>query len=97
MSMNPTITEFSPGLIRAGLAEYVPMDADEVSRWMQTSVGASVRFDVPRRNQGQIVEVAYGALGAGEAGRGDPWMRVIDRSDGSTTFWRLVAVSETGV
>jgi hypothetical protein len=49
-----------------------------------------IRFDVPRRNQGQIVEVAYGTSGRGEADRGDPFMRVVDLSDGlPPDYYRL--------
>ena len=39
-----------------------------------------VRWDVPRPNQGQIVEVAYGATDRDEACHGDRWQRVTDRS-----------------
>lgn len=50
-----------------------------------------VRFDVTRRNDGQIVEIAYGGFGAAEHGRGDPWMRIIDRSVGpGATYYRRV-------
>lgn len=39
-----------------------------------------VRFDISRRNQGQIIEVAYGGYSAAEHGPGDPFKRVEDRS-----------------
>lgn len=42
---------------------------------------ADVTFHVPPRNQGQIVEVAYGADSAGLVFR-----RTLDRSDGSTRY-----------
>ncbi len=55
----------------------------------ESDVPAGVRFDVPGSNQGQIVEVAYGAVGSRyEAGEGDPWQRVTDRSDGKVTYYR---------
>ena len=57
-----------------------------------------VRFDVPGRHQGQIVECAYGGdrRHAREHDEGDPWMRVTDYSEpvGSperTTYYRRVA------
>lgn len=51
-----------------------------------------VRFDVPRRNQGQIIEVAYGDFGRSPNDNGDPWKRVVDRSDGSVQYYRRVEV-----
>jgi hypothetical protein len=51
-------------------------------------VPEGVRFDTPRRNQGQIVEVAYGTLGRAEAGSCDPYMEVIDRSSGERRTYR---------
>lgn len=50
-------------------------------------------WDVPRQNQGQIVEVAYsdGAPprpGRAENNRGDLYQRVRDTSDGSVTYYR---------
>jgi hypothetical protein len=39
-----------------------------------------VTFDVPPRNQGQIVEVAYGDFGRAPNDHGDPWKRVQDKS-----------------
>ena len=45
-----------------------------------SAIPIGVRFDVPRRGQGQIVEVAYGGLGAAEHDVGDPWRRTTDRS-----------------
>lgn len=57
-------------------------------------VPAKVRFDVPRRCQGQMVEVAYGGFSRGEHGYGDPFMRVTDYSlppadPGRVTFYKL--------
>ena len=52
---------------------------------------ASVRrFDVPRRFQGQIVTYAFGRAGyvGDESGVGDPWLRVYDASDRTTTYYR---------
>lgn len=46
-----------------------------------SEVPAGVRWHVPRRNQGQIVEVAYGGFGRGEMDAGDPYKRVEDRSE----------------
>jgi len=54
------------------------------TRWLACTIDdipGAVRFDVPRRNQGQIVEVAYGTMGRAEADVGDPWKRVIDRCE----------------
>jgi len=54
--------------------KYAPIAAADVP--------ATVRFDVPRRNQGQIVEIAYAAWPrtAGEAGHGDRYQRIVDGS-----------------
>ena len=57
----------------------------------ESEIPADIRFDVPRRNQGQIVEVAYGTFSRGEAGPGDPYKSVYDRStQGPTRYYRLV-------
>jgi hypothetical protein len=59
-----------------------------------SEVPDSIVFTTPARNTGQIVEVSYSrGIPAGrardmEAGDGDPWMRVTDRSDRSVTFYR---------
>ena len=47
-----------------------------------------VRFDTPRRNQGQIVTVSYGGVGRGEHGPGDLYKRVTDASNRTTTYYR---------
>lgn len=54
------------------------------------AVPGGIRFDVPMRNQGQIIEIAYGTFGRGEAGYGDEYQRVYDRSDGTTRYYRRV-------
>jgi hypothetical protein len=58
----------------------------------ESEVHAAVRFHVPAVNQGQIVEVAYGVFGSGDAGPGDPYKRVTDRSVGTglVEYYRLV-------
>jgi hypothetical protein len=49
------------------------------------------RWDVPPQNQGQIVEVAYHAKPKQgyESCDGEPYKRVVDRSDGSVAYYRL--------
>lgn len=39
-----------------------------------------VRFDVPGRNQGQIVEIAYGGFSRYAHDHGDPYQRITDLS-----------------
>lgn len=61
-------------------------------------VPAKVRFDVPRRCQGQMVEVAYGGFSRGEHGHGDLYMRITNYSiapnkPGHVTFYKLTAVA----
>lgn len=46
----------------------------------ERDVPTGVRFDTPARNQGQIVERAYGGFRKGEHDDDDPYMRVVDRS-----------------
>lgn len=56
----------------------------------ESDIPSFVRWDVPARNQGQIVEVAYGAIGlAREADVGDPYKRVVDRSDLHVAYYKL--------
>ena len=56
-------------------------------------VPGSIVFTVPRRHQGQAVEVAYSRgipAGTGanmDADDGDPWKRVTDGSDGSVRYY----------
>lgn len=58
---------------------YRQIDASEVPE--------RIRFDTPRRNQGQGVEYAYAlaTFGRGEADEGDLYMRRRD-SDGTVTY-----------
>jgi hypothetical protein len=53
----------------------------------ESDIPAGVRFDVPRRDQGQMIEVAYGGYGRAEHGEGDPYMRVTDHTDRSTAYY----------
>lgn len=63
---------------------YVPCDP--------TTIPAGVRFDVPARCDGQMVEIAYGGFDRAAHDRGDPYKRVHDRSvGGGTTYYRLFA------
>jgi len=62
--------------------KYVRIDKSEVP--------TNVRFDVIGRDQGQIVEVAWGTFGRAEAGPGDPYQRVHDQSDGTISFYKRV-------
>lgn len=57
----------------------------------EADIPAGVRFDVPRRQQGQIVEVAFGGRRRDEHDVGDPYKRVTDRSVGEVTYYRRVA------
>lgn len=52
-----------------------------------------VRWDTPRRHQGQIVEVSYASWprSSREADVLDPYKRVIDHSDGTVEYYRRVA------
>lgn len=52
----------------------------------------SLRWDLPRANQGQIVEIAYADPGQGrhESGEGDLYQRTTDRSTGTVTYARRV-------
>ena len=56
----------------------------------ESDVPSGVRFDVPRRHQGQIIEVAYGGWGRYEHDDGAEYKREIDRSDRSAAYYRLV-------
>ena len=59
-----------------------------------SDVPSDIVWDVPRRNQGQIVEVAYSrGIPAHRrvnhaADHGDPWKRVTDGSDRSVRYFR---------
>ena len=63
-------------------AKYVPIDASQIPD--------DVRFDIPRRNQGQIVLVAYGGDSRGEHDEGDPYMRVVDQSEGQEAAYYVL-------
>ena len=64
-------------------ARYVPCN--------ESDVPPTARFDVPARNQGQIVEVSYAAWPRSryEAGEGDAFRRTFDRSDRTREYARL--------
>jgi hypothetical protein len=55
----------------------------------ESDIPAGVRFDVPRRHQGQIVEVAFGGFDRAEHDHGDPYKRITDRSDRSVNYYKL--------
>lgn len=55
----------------------------------KSEVPSNVRFDTPRRNQGQIVVVSYGGYGRSEHDVGDDYKRVTDLSDNSVEYYRL--------
>lgn len=57
----------------------------------ERDIHQGARFDVPMRNQGQHIEVAYGGFGRYENDEGAPFKRVTDRSvgTGQVTFYRL--------
>jgi hypothetical protein len=67
----PTVTEYQfPSMPKT--TKFIPCALDDIP--------AGVRFDVPGRNQGQIVEVAYGDRGREEHDSGSPYRRTRDRS-----------------
>lgn len=54
-------------------------------------IPAAVSFTVPRRNGGQMIEVAYGGFGRAEHDAGDPFKRVENRAAGpGYRYYRLV-------
>lgn len=53
----------------------------------KSEVPVGVRFDTPRRNQGQIVTERYGGFGRYENDHGDPYMMIHDASDQTTSFF----------
>ena len=67
--------------IRKTDASYVPCSPADVP--------GGIRWDVPRRHQGQIVTVSYGDFCADEADIGAPFKRIHDASDGTTEYFRL--------
>jgi len=70
----------------------VPMHNYKYIPCNESDIPPNVRFDVPPRNQGQAVEVAYGDIGRGGPNDvGDPWKRVTDRSlGGGSDYFRRV-------
>lgn len=54
------------------MTEYIPIDP--------TSLPSAIRFDVPKRNQGQTVEYAYGGYDRAEHDDSAPFMRITDSS-----------------
>lgn len=65
--------------------KYVPCSNGEIPD--------GTRWDVPRTNQGQIVEVAFANATPrerSEACDGDMYKRVTDRSDNSVQYYRRV-------
>ena len=64
-------------------------------RCSEADIPAAARWCVPRRNQGQTVEVAYASPGRrDEADHGDEYRRTTDRSTGTVTYERR---SDVGV
>lgn len=55
----------------------------------EESVPGDVRFDVPRRHQGQMVEIAYGGHCRSEHDEGDMYRRVTDRATRAVRYFRL--------
>lgn len=67
--------------------KYIPTTADEIP--------ADVRWEVPARNQGQMVEVAYASPGSRYcADHGDKYQRVLDRSVGPAAFRYYVRLDD---
>jgi hypothetical protein len=66
--------------------KYVPRSPSDIP--------AGVRFDVPQRHQGHIVEVAFGGFDRGTHDDGDPYMRVHDQSDNATDYYRLATTKQ---
>lgn len=69
------------------MAKYREINADQIP--------ANIRFDVPARFQGQVIEFAYGGTGRYEHDSGAPYRRVTDYSiaagqPGRVTFYKRV-------
>lgn len=63
----------------------------DLLRCTEADMPAGVRFDVPGRNAGQMVEIAYGTFGRGAAGEGDPWQMITYHAEGGRReYFRLV-------
>lgn len=59
----------------------------------QADVPSTIRFDVLGRDQGQTVEIAWGTRDRGEAGAGERWMRIDDRSEShGPRYYRRVRI-----
>ena len=58
-----------------------------------SAVPAGLRWDVPPRHQGQIVEVAYADAGRGRyaASEGDEYRQTTDRSTGEVAYAQRAA------
>lgn len=54
----------------------------------QADIPEGITFHVLRRDQGQIIEVAWGDYGRAEHGPGDPYKRITDRSNRSVRYYR---------
>lgn len=54
-------------------------------------VPTNIRFDVPGRCAGQIVEVAYGGYRRYEHDSGDPYKRITDQNNGEVTYYKWSA------
>lgn len=59
-------------------------------------IPTKVRFDVPKRHAGQMIEVAYGGFSRHEHDDGAPFKRVIDKSIAETKYFRLSTCSPGG-
>lgn len=55
----------------------------------ESAVPGDVRFDVPRRHQGQMVEIAYGGHCRSEHDDGDMYRRVTDRATRQVRYAKL--------
>jgi hypothetical protein len=60
--------------------------ATKYERINAKEIPTAVRFDVPRPNQGQIIEVAYGGFSRYEHDDGAEYMRRLDRSIGPDAY-----------
>ena len=66
--------------------------ATKYTECSERDVPAGVRFDTPRRHQGQAVEVQYGGFERAEHDSGAPWKRIVERAlGGKATYYRAAA------
>lgn len=56
------------------------MSKSKYTKMSSAPTARILRWDVPARHQGQIVEHAFSAFGRGEADEGDAYMRITDKS-----------------